>query len=158
MAWHDDWAYVDWSSETPEMADAHINVKEIMAILMAVRRWAPFWANASVTFHTDNITAKAAINKGTVRCQAAMPFVREIFWWATLYGFKLRAVHIAGVHNTLADAISRLHCIPSYATLKEFLHLRHFPDLFSMIPLLLSHMSLKSFLSILPQVRQVCLT
>ncbi len=156
MAWQGDWAFIDWSSETPALAEAHINIKEIMVITMAVRRWAPFWRNASVTIHTDNMTAKAAVNKGTVRCKSAMAFVREIFWWATLFGFKIKAVHIPGVRNTLADAISRLHCVPSFSVLKTFLHLRVFPDLHCMMQLLLSHMSLKSFLSILPQVCAVC--
>ena len=37
MAWGKDWAYVDWGSETPEARDAHINIKEILAIGMGVR-------------------------------------------------------------------------------------------------------------------------
>ena len=62
MAWVKDWAYVNWGSETPEAHDAHINIKEILAIGMAFRRWSPRWSHASVIIHTDNIMARAAIN------------------------------------------------------------------------------------------------
>ena len=51
--------------EIPEAYDPHINIKEILATSMAVRQWAPRWSHASVIIQTDNITARAAINKGT---------------------------------------------------------------------------------------------
>ena len=47
-----------------------------------------------------------------------MQVVREIFWWSVLYDFKIKAVHIAGVRNVLADAVSRLHCKKSFNLLE----------------------------------------
>lgn len=154
MAWGSDWAYVNWHSETPKAADAHINVKEVMAIAMAVRRWAPSWVNASVVMHTDNITARAAINKGTTKSSIAMKYVREIFWWATLFNIKLRAVHIPGRLNIVADAISRLHSRVAYNGLQRFLKLHVLPPLHILLPYLLQHMSLSTLLSVLPQINR----
>ena len=50
MVCGDDWYYVDWQTDMPEAAGAHINVKETLAISIAVRRWAHLWSQASVIF------------------------------------------------------------------------------------------------------------
>ena len=121
--WGKDWAYTHWESETPEANKAHINVKEIMSIGLAVRRWVPRWRNASVVIHMDNITAKAAVNKGTTQSNTGMTVVREIFWLSTLYNFKIKAVHIPGKLNVFADAISRLHSASSYPAFQRFLNM-----------------------------------
>lgn len=146
MTWGSDWCYVNWESDVPELAETHINVKEILAILMAVRRWAPVWSHASVTIHTDNITARAAINKGKARSRVAMAMVREIFWWATLFNFRIKAVHIPGCENVLADAISRLHSQFAYDIVHAHLKLP------SQLIGFLQHVSLTSLLPVLRQV------
>ena len=56
-----DWAYIDWVLDCPLMTKEHINVKETMAIIYAVCRWAPSWCNRNVIIHTDNIYARACI-------------------------------------------------------------------------------------------------
>ena len=156
MVWDRDWAYVNWHSDVPEMAEAHINIKEIMAITWAVRRWAPYWANASVTVHTDNITARAAFTKGSVRSQAAMPYIREVFWWAALFNFKLRAVHIPGKLNIAADAASRLHSDWAHHELWSYLGLAKPLPLPLAMYYHLNHMSVGSLCAVLPQVQRTC--
>ena len=146
MTWGSDWSYVHWESDLPHLAGMHINVKEILAIVMAVRRWAPLWSNASVIIHTDNITARAAVNKGKARSRVAMSLVRELFWWATVFNFRIRAVHIPGRENILADAISRLHSQFAYDIVHSSLTLPC--HLVGFLP----HVSLTSLLSIFPQV------
>ena len=152
MAWGKDWAFTHWQSDMPEAADAHINVKETLAVGMAVRRWAPFWGNASVIIHTDNITAKAAINKGKARSKLAMDMVREIFWWSTIYNFKIRAVHIPGRLNINADAISRLHSRWAFDKLSQFLNVTETFNLGTWLTYFLQHMSQNALLSIFPQM------
>ena len=51
MACGSDWSFVSWTCETLEWAGVHINVQEIMAIAMAIHRWAPYWSNASIIIH-----------------------------------------------------------------------------------------------------------
>jgi hypothetical protein len=145
MVWNTDWAYIDWSVDSPQAADAHINVKEILAIGSAVRRWASRWSNSSVVIHTDNITAKAAINKGSARSKLAMGVVREVFWLSTLYNFKIRAVHIAGKLNIVADAVSRLHSVKAYSTLFSYLGVCFPLPLHICILYFLSHMTMLCF-------------
>jgi hypothetical protein len=152
MAWGKDWSFVDWQADFPTAAKDHINVKETLAIGMAVRRWAPKWVNASVIIHTDNITAKAAINKGKARSKVAMDMVREIFWWSTVYNFKIRAVHIPGKLNVTADAISRLHSQWAFNKLSSFIGVHDRLSLGIWLIYFLTHMTQKALLSIFPQM------
>ncbi len=104
-----DWLYTNFPLDWPEIKDLHINYKEVLSVVLAARRWAPQWANTNVTVFTDNITARAIINKGSCRHPLVMPYIRELFWLSAIYNFSLTAVHIAGSSNVMADTISRLH-------------------------------------------------
>ena len=124
VAWHgaESGLFVDWLSETPDCCDVHINVKEVMAIVMALLWWPLLWANASVMTHMDSITARATINKAKAWSKVTiMAVVHKVFWWATIYKFKMRDVHIPGKPNVLADAIFWLHSKKSCKTLLGFL-------------------------------------
>jgi hypothetical protein len=152
MVWNSDWTFVDWEADFPEAAEAHINVKETLAIGLAVRKWAPRWVNASVIIHTDNITARAAINKGRSKSSLAMKMVREVFWWSSVFNFKIRAVHIKGTLNFLADAVSRLHSRKAFDTLAPFWGFPSHVTRSLYVIYFLLHMSLRAFLSIFPQI------
>lgn len=108
-----DWFYVNWHANAPNIAKAHINVKELYTVGLAAERWAPYWANSHIVVHTDNITTMAAINKGTTRCAHMMPILRRLFWLSAVHNFYLTARYIKGVDNIVSDSLSRLHC-PSH--------------------------------------------
>ena len=38
-----------------------------------------------------------------------MEIVRKLFWLSIKYNFRLSASHVRGVHNQIADMLSRLH-------------------------------------------------
>ena len=38
-----DWFYCNWALDWPLVANLHINSKEVLAVFLAVCRWAPFW-------------------------------------------------------------------------------------------------------------------
>jgi hypothetical protein len=109
FSYNTDWGYVNWKLDLPQAVDLHINYKETMAIILAVFRWAPMWRNSHVAVLSDNITAKAIINKGTCKNRVVMAFIRELNWWSAIYNFKLTVSYIPGLENRLADSISRLH-------------------------------------------------
>ena len=87
----------------------HINHKEILAIVLAAKRWAPCWTNHRVIIHSDNQAAVQIINKGTTANEVMMDELRHLFWLSALYNFHLSAVYIEGSRNMIADAVSRLH-------------------------------------------------
>jgi len=103
-----DWYYIDWQLDTPKLAAEHINIKETMAVVVAILRWAPMLQNSCVTIYTDNTTTRAHINKGACCNPQLMVHLRELFWLSTLYNFEITCVHIPGSENIYADSISRL--------------------------------------------------
>lgn len=154
MVWGSDWAFVDWKSDWPSISKHHINVKETLIIGLAVRRWAPHWAHRSVVIHTDNIAARCALNKGKSTSHVARAMVREIFWLSTIFNFDITAVHIPGVDNIEADAVSRLHSRKAFSTLDTVFKTQIAPIRPFWILYFLQHMSFSAFISVFTQVRQ----
>lgn len=101
-------AYVPWQN-WPHTSHLHINVKETLAIEMALRRWALELRNRKAVIHCDNRTAVANLNRKTSRNPTIMSSLRRMFWLSAKYNFRIQAVFIPGVSNGLADAVSRLH-------------------------------------------------
>ena len=104
-----DWAYLDWDNDLPRMKSKHVNVKETVSIIAAAYRWAPEWKDKAVVVYTDNMTARAAINKGRCQDEEIMYHIRILYWMAHFYNFSIRCEHIKGSRNVEADSVSRLH-------------------------------------------------
>lgn len=104
-----DWHYVNWEVDAPQFQNLHINYKEVLAVTLAAKRWAPRWTNRDVTLITDSIVAKSIINKGTTKNPVIMQELRDLYWLMVQYNFTLKAIHCPGCIHVLPDAISRLH-------------------------------------------------
>ena len=104
-----DWAYVNWKLDMPSMSTSHINVKETMAVILSIYRWAPLLRGRHVVVYTDNMTTRAAVNKGISKDPRIMSHLLKIFWLRNLFNFTIKAVHIKGALNIYADSASRLH-------------------------------------------------
>ena len=154
MVWGRDWLYCNWALDMPELDSQHINVKETVAIGLAVRRWAPLWSGCSVMIHSDNVTALCALNKGSSRSPVAMKFVREIFWLSAVFNFKIRGAHVPGVMNRAADAVSRLHSPSAFKLLEDIVG-EYLPMLWLCWPYYFAcHMSVSSVLFLSPQIQK----
>jgi len=151
-----DWAHVDWSIDIPGLAPEHINVKETMAVILAIYRWAPLLQNAKVIVYTDNVTTRANINKGACKNPLLMGHLRQLFWLSVVFNFELTCVHIPGNTNVYADAISRLrskgHLLHWYSVCTGGAPL-NITNSLQLTP----HMSHTVYNSIvLPQVQRIC--
>ena len=78
MITSEDWGYVNWRIDMPSIARSHINVKETMAVILAIYRWAPSWQGRYVIIYADNITTRAAINKGISKDPLVMSHLRNV--------------------------------------------------------------------------------
>lgn len=93
----------------PEAEPLSINMKETLAVEVALRHWAPHLRNKKVLLHVDNQSAVYILNKGASKDKVVMESLRRLFWLSSTYNFRLMAVYYPGVENCYADAISRLH-------------------------------------------------
>lgn len=141
--------------DRPDLAPTHINVKELAAISMAAHRWGYKWRGQRVVVYTDSEVAMAIVNKGSTPNKACTELLKGLSLLALRFDFSLTAVHIPGVSNTMADAISRLDengAIDNFLIeLKKYYQLnRIIPPVYNVM----NHMSYKS-LSTLPTLQQV---
>lgn len=108
IGWGASWgAHSAQGNWTPAMRQFPINYRESMAVLNALRIWAPAWSGKTVLVQCDNATTVAHLN-GFGRLNPALDAVaRAIHSLAARHRISLRAMHIAGTTNTSADALSR---------------------------------------------------
>ena len=95
-----------WSR--PE-SNLHINVLELKAVLLALRQFKSLVSNKIVLVATDNTTVVAYVNKeGGMRSGALCALLWRLLAWCDRHGVTLKARHIPGRLNVVADKLSRL--------------------------------------------------
>lgn len=102
--------------DIPGASDLCINWKETLALLPAVEKWAPYFANKTVHVYSDNLCAVRTINKGSCKNPVVMESLRSVFWYSVRYNFRIVCHWYPGIRNVLADRVSRLH--EAYGILK----------------------------------------
>ncbi len=90
-----------------DVACKHINLKELLTVELACAVNGPSWQSKSVLFGADSSTVVAVMNRGTSKNPQLMAARRRIAALAATHSFEVRAVHIPGVKNKWADALSR---------------------------------------------------
>ena len=93
---------------TREESNLHINCKELLAASFAVKAFTKELQNVHVLIQIDNTTTIAYINKmgGAKRCLLDH-YARHLWGWCLQRRITLRAEHIPGRLNTIADRKSR---------------------------------------------------
>ena len=87
----------------------HINYLELKAVFLALREFQDLCVGKMVLVATDNITVVAYINKeGGMRSGPLCALLWRILTWCTSKQVTLRARHIPGRLNVVADKLSRL--------------------------------------------------
>ena len=103
------WFYI-WhmgESETPQPGKSN-EWKELHAIVLAAATWGDQWTGLRIKFHCDNLlVVQMWANKGSKRSNI-MSLIRTLFHIAASGNFHVSIVHIPGINNCLADALSRL--------------------------------------------------
>ena len=92
----------------------HINALELYTIVVAVKFWAPKLHLRKFIVSCDNEAAVTVVNSGKSKDPFMKRCLRELWFTAAVYDCELTARHIPGVHNVLADALSRWHADSSY--------------------------------------------
>ena len=155
MFCHGDWRYVNWKKDCPKAQALHINYKEVLGMVLAVKHWAGVWANCDVTLITDSTVAKAIINKGRCKNSYVMGWLRHMFWIMVTHNIRVRAIHIPGCLNQIPDSISRLHepgqVLRLHSLLKSWFHGKYLPNFDNVCR---SCMSTRSFQVVFPHLNK----
>ena len=100
------WFQIKWS-EFPEFQDVSIAAKELLPILVAAAIWGSRWQKKTICFHCDNAAVVAVIKGGYCKDRYMAHMLRCLFFLEAKFQFSCVSVHVPGVLNTIADALSR---------------------------------------------------
>ena len=86
----------------------HINCLELKAVVSALKHWAPMLQGHQVMIATDNSTVVSYINKqGGTPSPTLLRLTVELLLWLEAQNIIVRARHIPGCLNVIADHLSR---------------------------------------------------
>lgn len=99
------WCYGQWPHSW-----CHLNIAflELYPIVLSLHLWGQDMQNQRILFFTDNEALVHVINKQSCRDKNLMFLVRRLVLVCLERNICFKAKHIPGVHNVLADALSRL--------------------------------------------------
>ena len=100
------WFAKAWPSGVSQV---NIAVKEFVPIVLAAHIWGSSWARKRIVFKCDNSAVVAVLQRGLCKDRHLAYLLRELTIYAVLHSFTFHAVHIPGVYNVHADALSRFN-------------------------------------------------
>ena len=80
---------------------------ELRALVLAAATWGHLWASQKITFRSDCMPVVQSITARVSRTARSNALIRALHMIAAHHGFDFRCIHIAGVDNIAADALSR---------------------------------------------------
>ena len=98
------WFQLQWDSGTASKSIAYL---ELVPILIAGLIWGRQWSGSYVRCRCDNQSVVDILHSRYSRDDDLMHLLRSLFFIEAAMGFNLLPVHISGVHNDLADHLSR---------------------------------------------------
>ena len=109
--WHDrQWFQLAWDERT---VNWYIAAKELVPIIMAAVLWGQKWKGNRVVARCDNTAVVTVLNSRYAKDVVLMRMLRCLFFVEAHFQFFLTVSHIPGVHNDLADDLSR-NRLPSF--------------------------------------------
>ena len=85
----------------------NIAIKELVPIVLSAHIWGHTWPRKRIVFKCDNLAVVSLLQRGSCKDRHLAFLLRELSMIAILGDFTFTAVHIPGVVNKHADALSR---------------------------------------------------
>jgi hypothetical protein len=101
------WTWSDEERQVFEQSDQHINVLELMVVVVAIWANVGLFMNKSVMVYVDNTSAVSWINALKSNTPMAKPWIRLFVLLCLVFNIHARATHVPGVDNDVADGLSR---------------------------------------------------
>ena len=83
-----------------------IEWQELFPIVVACALWFPHFSGKRIQFWCDNQSVVAIINSGHSKAPRIMDLLRFLVLLSMKHNFFVRACHVPGVNNDIADALS----------------------------------------------------
>ena len=84
-----------------------IAYKELFPVVIAAHVWGHLWFRQHILFRSDNEAVVTILNSRTSKVPCIMRLVCSLLMAAARFNFSFAAVHVPGVENPIADALSR---------------------------------------------------
>ena len=112
-----EWFQVQWARLgcTQEYG---IMAKEMLPIVVAAAVWGQKWAGSLVLARCDNMLVVATVNSGSSREKDTMHLRRCLAFLEARWSCQIKAVHIPGTDNEVADALSHNCADVAYALMQ----------------------------------------
>ena len=86
----------------------------MLAVLIAVRFWGKYCVGGRIQLFCDNDSVVQVLNSSKTKDAFLGSCLREIWLEVSKCHFEMRAVHLPGVDNRVADWLSRWDIHPKY--------------------------------------------
>ena len=86
-----------------------IAYKELFPIVIAAHIWGPRWSRHHILLRSDNEAVIHILVSKTSKTAGLMFLLHNLLSVAARFNFTFTALHVPGVHNQSADALSRFH-------------------------------------------------
>ena len=129
-----EWFSGSWTTSQGSQSIAY---KELFPVVIAAHLWGPQWARRHILFRSDNEAVVYILNSRTSKIPELMRLLRHLLASAARFNFFFSSQHVPGIHNSVADALSRFHwqefrrLAPEAHSLPVFIPLQLLEDLTS---------------------------
>ena len=106
---NDEWFQGKWLPNMHLSPTKGISIEwqELFPIVVACALWFPQFSGKRIQFWCDNESVVAIINSGHSKAPRIMDLLRFLVLLSMKHNFFVRARHVPGVSNDIADALSR---------------------------------------------------
>jgi hypothetical protein len=101
------WSSLAWPSHWHANMCKDITFLELVPIVLGIHIWAEQLKSQKLLLHIDNLALVHVINKKTSKSKNVMVLLRSLVLHTLHFNIQVRATHVPGKCNLIADAISR---------------------------------------------------
>ena len=76
-------------------------------MVVALKIWAPQWANKSIQIMCDNMAVVEVLTSGRARDSIMATCAHNVWLLAAMFNVNIIVSHIRGLDNSIADLLSR---------------------------------------------------
>ncbi len=80
--------------------------EEMIPVVVAAALWGKTWAGQHICFHSDNMAVVSVFTKRSAKDEHLRSLLGCLFFYASYYKFHYSVLHIPGMYNMAADALS----------------------------------------------------